>query len=542
MRLTKLVLLLLTPAALYAQPALFSGTAVNAVDGQPLSGVHLKLFAVNVGGVPMESYGALSGRDGRFSIGAIPAGTYALLVEKTGFVQMIVVTGAIPLDSITLKAGERITDYKIEMTPRATLAVRVVDESGDPMPGVGLEVTPASPGGRVAASVSRRISPFTDAFGEARIAMGAGKFLVKATRSNPNPTQEVRSDGSSAAAYGPTWYPSATSAAGGAPVELAAGSTRTVEIRMAPQRSMTIGGTVSNAPQGVPVRVYLFSGDSAAQRFNLTRNAMARTDGTFAFGGLPPSYYRVQALAAMEGAPLQSPAVDIGPDAADLTNVHLALSPGTQVAGTLAIAGDAPGTSPGKPTVKLTALATTQMVSAPSSAPVDAEGSFRLSGVFQEKYQLTVDPLPEGGYVKVVALDGQEMPNGELDFRRGAQGTLKITLGRDGAELSGTVMEKDGSPLGTLVAIVILAPDIDHIVPKREGMVQPGGKYQLKGIRPGKYQLFAIDAFRSGLSNSAEDFKKLAVAAEEIEIKAGEKVVKDLKLVLKEDVDARTKK
>ncbi|MCU1235269.1 MAG: hypothetical protein JWP63_3236, partial [Candidatus Solibacter sp.] len=50
------------------------------------------------------------------------------------------------------------------------------------------------------------------------------------------------------------------------------------------------------------------------------------------------------------------------------------------------------------------------------------------------------------------------------------------------------------------------------------------------------------DIFRSGPLNNEEDLKKLAAAAEEIEIKAGESIVKDLKTISKEDVDARSKK
>ena len=384
----------------------------------------------------------------------------------------------------------------------------------------------------------------TNVAGEARFPGGPGKFVVKATRPNTvTSAPEIRSDGTSTAAYGPTWYPSATSAAGALPVELAAGSTRSVEIRMVRQRSLTIGGTVSNMPANGGVRVYLFSGDTATgPRGSLARNAMPGPDGSFLFAALPPGYYRLGAMYSTEGVNLQSMPADIGPDSPDVTNVQLALTAGAQIAGTLSIAGDAPGTSPGKRTVKLTATSNTLVLGTPPSAPVDMDGLFRLSGVFAEKYRVTVDPLPDGGYVKAVQLDGNEMPNGEVDFTRGAQGTLKVTLARDGAELSGSVVEKDGSPLGTTVAIVILAPDIDHITPDQKGLVSAGGKYRLIGIRPGKYLLFAIDAFRSGLSNSNDDFKKLAVAAEEIEIKAGEKVVKDLKIVLKEDVDARTKK
>jgi hypothetical protein len=101
-------------AGLAAQTAGFGGAAINSVTGQPLSGVHLKLFILNAGGSIPDAYGAMSGPDGRFSVASIPPGTYAMLAERTGFVHMMNAPGAIPLPSVTLKAGERVTDYRLD--------------------------------------------------------------------------------------------------------------------------------------------------------------------------------------------------------------------------------------------------------------------------------------------------------------------------------------------------------------------------------------------------------------------------------------------
>ena len=147
-------LLLLWCAGLGAQTAGFGGIAVNSVTGQPLGGVHLKLFTLNVGGGITDAYGAMSGGDGRFSVSGIPPGTYVLLTERTGFVHMMAVAGTIPVPSVTLKAGERVTDYRLEMTPRAVITVRVLDEYGDPAPNVMVEATPVAPGGPTAASLN----------------------------------------------------------------------------------------------------------------------------------------------------------------------------------------------------------------------------------------------------------------------------------------------------------------------------------------------------------------------------------------------------
>ena len=83
MRITRFpALLLLCCACLDAQTAGFGGIAVNSATGQPLSGVHLKLFTLNIGGAIPDAYGALSGRDGRFSVAGISPGTYVLFTER----------------------------------------------------------------------------------------------------------------------------------------------------------------------------------------------------------------------------------------------------------------------------------------------------------------------------------------------------------------------------------------------------------------------------------------------------------------------------
>jgi hypothetical protein len=259
----------------------------------------------------------------------------------------------------------------------------------------------------------------------------------------------------------------------------------------------------------------------------------AGADGKFAFSKLPPAFYRVQASASGGGANLRSQTVDVSPDGPESVEAALVLALGMDVRGAIEIAGDPPGTAVGKRTVNVGG----------TTATSEPDGSFAIASVFPGRYAVDVQPLPENGYVKAVELDGVATSERDADFTRVAQGSrLKITLARDGAQLSGRVLDKDGQPLGHTVAIVILAPDLEHVSVNPDGLVKEGGVYDFKGVRSGKYLLFAIDAFRSGPSGSAEDIRKLAAAAETIEIKAGDRITKDLKALTREDVDARPQK
>ncbi len=44
--------------------------------------------------------------------------------------------GSTGIPNLAIKPGEHLTGYQLEMTPRAVIAGRVVDEAGDPVQGV----------------------------------------------------------------------------------------------------------------------------------------------------------------------------------------------------------------------------------------------------------------------------------------------------------------------------------------------------------------------------------------------------------------------
>ena len=57
------------------------------------------------------------------------------------------------------------------------------------------------------------------------------------------------------------------------------------------------------------------------------------------------------------------------------------------------------------------------------------------------------------------------------------------------------------------------------------------GKYSFRAIRPGKYRLLAIDMLQlmsTTTDGAPEDFKQFFDAADEVEIKEGDRITKDI--------------
>ena len=204
--------LLFCAAFAAAQPAGIEGVVLNHVTGLPLAGVHLRLVTVDFGGGGLEqAYGAISDRAGHFSITNLKPGIYLVFPERTGFVQFQSAHPNMPVGLVPLKPGQQLADYKVEMTPRAVMTGRVVDEYGDPVQNVSVQLEPVSPDTQMGPSFGLQSNVATDDLGEFHLVTAPGRYRLHATRfpfqreSGP----EIRTDGTSAAPYADTYYPNA---------------------------------------------------------------------------------------------------------------------------------------------------------------------------------------------------------------------------------------------------------------------------------------------------------------------------------------------
>ena len=153
-----------------------------------------------------------------------------------------------------------------------------------------------------------------------------------------------------------------------------------------------------------------------------------------------------------------------------------------------------------------------------------------------------VEPLPGNGYVKTVQVDGVAAPGDIVDVSRGVRGSrVKVLAAAGAGQLSGRVRDKDGRPIVNSSTMVFLMTDPKLISEDEMTRVSsPDGSYSRNGIRPGKYRLFALDLMRYGSEAlQSGDLTALFARGEEIEIKEGERLVKDVKVLEKEGADAR---
>jgi protocatechuate 3,4-dioxygenase beta subunit len=522
---------------LNAQQASLEGIAVDALTGEPLPGVHVKLVTGVAGGAT-GSYGAISDRAGHFAIATIRPGAYAVFCERAGYLHLQDVNAAIR--SITFKPGQVVKDHRIEMTPRAILAGRVVDENGDPVQGATLELVAAPPSVLPVILLSVGQSA-TDDRGEFRIAGAPGKYYLKAwPPGDLGGGIEHRNDGSRTAAYATTFYPSSTVKDRGTVIEAVAGKdTAGLEIRLARQQGFRISGTVTGiASEDGRAQVTL---NALSEGNPLGRGVLTQPDGTFEFPGIPPGTYHLSAGARRGKTQFTTRNVEVQVAAGDPAPVTLTLVPGAEVTGTLTIEGDPPGEFYGKLAVRLqSADPNSNNQIRMDGGEVDREHSFRIEGVAPSRYRIRVEGMPENAYLKKVEVDGQVAPDDGIDLSNGGmKTTAKLTVSRAGAQISGRVLDSDGDPLSMRLAIVALRRNESDISGAGAGVeVTPAGRYSMEGIAPGKYRLFGIDPFQLGFG-TGDGLKKFYERGEEIEVKEGDRITKDVKLLPKEDANAK---
>jgi hypothetical protein len=145
-----------------------------------------------------------------------------------------------------------------------------------------------------------------------------------------------------------------------------------------------------------------------------------------------------------------------------------------------------------------------------ATGAVAPDGAFRIPNVFPGKYTITVDPMPQNGYLTDTSLD--------LTHGIGSR-KAKIEIRLDGASLSGTLANTQ--PRLTVI-LERTAEDPDR---RTFNVTATAGRYTFTGVRPGKYRLFAIGT--TVFLADPEIGKKLFDQAEEIELHGGDRITRD---------------
>jgi hypothetical protein len=504
------LVLFLVPC-LCAQETGVEGIAINSITHQPLEGVHVTIYGLRTNAPPVESYGAMSGSDGHFSVTAMRPGKYGVRARHNGFFR-----SEKPNSALLLNPGERKSELLVEMTPEAVITGRVVDDAGDPAQAF-VRAAPVSPGGDT--FVLQFMYSQTDELGRFRIVGAPGKFYVSATIFVQGEPREIRTDGTEMPVYGETWFPGSDSKAHAVIVDAAGGRpTPNIDIHLIRRRSLTISGVVTGIPviaADKPARAELVLSSKYNNQFFSTD-----AEGRFSLSGLAPDHYNLTARILTAKPPLFSQPVETSSETTDVDGINLRLVAGEEISGAVEIEGEAakPGGSE-KWTVGLEQLVPRNYVET-QGGDVGRDGKFRIAPVYPGTLRVSVTPLPENAYIKAVQVDGGEPGLDVIDLSRGVVGSkVKIVIGRNGGQMEGTLLGAGEG--GATIALVETVDDIGY---RNTTYVPVGKRYRFTGLRPGKYRL--IVASTGGLEPDGlqETFEEAPV----VEVHQGDRITRDV--------------
>lgn len=154
-----------------------------------------------------------------------------------------------------------------------------------------------------------------------------------------------------------------------------------------------------------------------------------------------------------------------------------------------------------------------------------------VRGDWSEWRYRIVSRAPAGWYIKRVLLGGADITDSVLEFTGADVDGVEIVLTRQETRLSGQVLEvtTDTKPN---VAVILFAENERKLGPGsryvRWAYRSADARYQLPGLRPGRYLAAAVAGMLSDQTTNPELLKRLRSIATRVDVSEGESATLDL--------------
>jgi hypothetical protein len=531
-----------------------SGLVTTADTGAPIRGAEVRL---SIDG--RFSRLATTDDEGRYEMRNLPAGTYKLIVSKSGFITLEYGQRR-PFESastIAIGEGDSATG-NVALIRGGAIFGRVLDEFGDPSIGTRVQVMRirSESGGRRMVPVGA--GDLTDDTGAFRLyGLPPGDYYVSASTGL---IDAVKRDP-------PVYYPGTTNVADAQPITLAAGAETSADFQIAEVvRGALVSGVVLNSSGGpapgamVNLSSNTISNTPGAQNMVML-HADAAPDGSFSIQNVPPGPYTLTAMLmpqfdagffatatdavrgaggppppevpvsgnfSVPNAALREQMLNRLPETASMqvnitsegvSGLTLSTRRGGRLSGRFVADTGVTRALP-------TGLHVTLRSSGPGAGMQMTGGSsdtdFQLAGV-SGPTRLEVQGVPEGWAVKAILLDGEDVTDESVDFA-GKSGTLRVIMTDRLTSLSGTVQsDRDIRDHN----ILVFAEDATKWTSPsrfvRATRADAEGRFEIRGLPPGeRYLVAALTYLEDGEEQDRRLLQQLRGRATSVTLGDGE--------------------
>jgi uncharacterized protein (DUF2141 family) len=477
----RVVCLLSIAAALAAQqppsghPGTIEGTVVNSVTGAPV-----KKVVATIHTAPNISYAASTDSGGRFQFVNVEAGTYTFsLLAAQGYRELQ--TDKAFSKPITLAEDQHVTGLKLKMVPLGVIVGKVSDDQGEPLTGVVVNAFhyEYSSGTK---TLRNRGGATTDDLGNYRLYdLEPGHYILRAqfrevrTAAPPNTQFNVPETG-----FPPVFYPGAGDESQASQVEVLPGAeTAGTDFRLERIPVYHVRGKLEIS--NTALQYALNNCDSKDQEPLPVGTSRRYGDGKFDLADVPAGTYCLIArhnehkrnLYGIQQITVTDHSID-----------DVAISPRLMedIHATLQIDGTLMGNSD-------IGIRFGYDRSFGASVPKDG-GDFIITGGFPGAYSVYLEGGPNL-YLKSIEYAHNDVPDGVVNVGMD-RGALILRAGTDPGQLTGIVRTANGDPAGDTPVLAAptgaLAGRLDLV---KTAATDANGQFQMKGLAPGEYKVFA---------------------------------------------------
>jgi Carboxypeptidase regulatory-like domain len=434
--------------------------------------------------------------------------------------------------AVRVTAGEVVERIEIALPVAAALAGRVVDEAGEPLADIRVELLrtadPSSSLEPVPAGRSRTV--YTDDTGRFRLfAVAEGEYLLAALAERP-----YQRTSSSPPTFVTTFYPSTLDQTQSQRIAVKAGQeTDGLEIRMVRSRTFGISGSVATS-DGRPVantsvslnRYDRFGGGGEELRLD--------SEGRFSTGGLTPGDYAIVAGPG-RGTLNEFASVPVTIVDSDVDDIVVVTRPTVTVNGRVAFDESMPTAERSKVRLEVTAIdprGKAQWI--PRTVEVSADGAFTIANLFMPVI------IRQAGQrewrLKGVFLDRADITDRPTEFQPRDSGHLEVLLTAKLSRIEGRVREERDKPITDCAVLLFSSTPADWIPSSsriKVTQLQGGGEFSFPDVRPGSYRIIAIPQARltGGSPHRPAFLEALITDATDVTVGEDERRTVDLRLV-----------
>jgi len=513
-----------------------SGTVIRSLDSAPLKNATVQL----VSGEDREhTIATRTAGDGHFELRNVPSGRYRLKVSRDGYVEQEFGQKK-PTDPgamFVLRPGQKMSDLIFKLGRAGVITGHVFNADGEPMPNVMLNAIR-----QVYREGKREFESSawdrSNDLGEYRIfGLAPGRYYVSAEEQTWNRVvgdrefNPVEKD-TGEKAYAKIYFPTSLDLVKASTVTVKEGEEiPAVDILMKEVVAYRIRGKVTNqlsknrGAQNVQIAVLRRDSGGWSEVGSTTEE---KTDGTFEIPAVAPGEYSLLAFSYEDGK-AHSTQEDLTVGNADVEGLTVTIGPGVNIPGRVAWEG--------KPSLEKAGLSVGAAPAGPvyvwaESAEVDTNNQFTLRDVSEGEFRLTVAGMSKDCYVKEARFGDALLPDMSFRVVKGSAGPLEITVSSLGARIEGTVTNEDNLPVaGVWVVAVPEEPKRKQHYLFKSITTDQYGHFDLRGLAPGKYNLFSWDGVEQGEWEDTDFLKDSEEKGVTIDLKGSDRKAIELKLI-----------